>query len=201
MNTAGTYTSYAKSLLWVALLMAVVVVVQLVVELVFVDFVHGNPHRSLADTIEMMMLIPPISGLVAIIGTFLVFTAPQCFQAILTDILIRQYGRRALFLVIVTLPATAVLTWYCYDYLTPTDINLGINAGPDWTPYQHGLTLRRYQMTLAVQTPISLFSLLYYDATICDRPKKLIIVSGLLLAFVSGVFWGHWQAETQYQFL
>jgi hypothetical protein len=119
----------------------------------------------------------------------------------LTDILVRRSGRRGLFGVLLALPITAVLAWYSYDYITPTDVNLGINAGPDWTPYRHGLTLQRYVMMLALQTPITLFNILYLDATSCDRSKTPVIIGALLFSVVLGVLYGHWTAEGQYKFL
>ncbi len=71
MKIGGTYASYAKSFLWVALLMAVAVGVAIIIEPVFVDFVHGKQHRTRGNAIEMMLLFPPIIGFIAIIGTFL----------------------------------------------------------------------------------------------------------------------------------
>jgi len=201
MKTSGTYASYAESFLWVALLTAVAVGVTIIVDSVFVDFVHGNPHRTQANAMVGMLLFPPIFGFLAVIGTFLVFALPQCFQALLTDVMVRHLHRRGLLGVLLALPLTAVLAWYCYDYLTPTDVNLGINVGPDWTPYRHGLTLQRYLMMLALQTPITLFNILYLDATSCDRSKKPIIIGALLFTVVLGVLYGHWMAEGQYKFL
>jgi hypothetical protein len=49
MKPGCIYRSYARSLLWVALLAAVAIGVAVIVELVFVDFVHGNPHRTQAN--------------------------------------------------------------------------------------------------------------------------------------------------------
>jgi hypothetical protein len=201
MLIGSTFASYAKSLLWVALLMAVAVGITVNTQLVFLDFVHGNPHRTQANAMKMMFLFPPFLGFFAIIGTFLVFTLPQYFQAILTDVLVRRFNRRGLFGVLSALPLTAGLAWYCFDYLTPHDFNLGISAPPDWTPYQHGLTLQRYLVMLAFQTPITLFSLWYCDTSIRARSKKSIIVAALLFAGVVGVIWGYRMAEAQYQFL
>jgi len=48
--------SYALSLMWVALTFAVLVGVSNITELVFVDFVHGNPYRTKANAVEMMWL-------------------------------------------------------------------------------------------------------------------------------------------------
>jgi hypothetical protein len=201
MKRNAIYISYAKSLLWVALLMAIFAGVALIVELIFVDFIHGNPHRPKANALQMMLYFPPILGYIAIVVSFLVFTLPQCFQAVLTDILVYRFGRRAQFAALLVLPLTAILTWYCYDYLTPTDFNFGINEGPDWTPYQHGLTLRRYLTMLAVQTPITLFSLAYCNATIRHGSKWPFILAALVLTVLVGVIWGYWRAKGQYQFL
>jgi hypothetical protein len=201
MNRSAIYISYVRSLLWIALLMAIAVGVALIVELVFVDFVHGNPHRTKANAIFMMMFFPVILGIVTIVGSFLVFTLPQCFQAVVTDVLVWRFGRLAQLGVLLALPLTTIVAWYCYDYLTPTDLKLGINAGADWVPYQHGLTLRRYLATLIIQTPISLFSLWYCDATIRNASKKWVVRAALALAGVAGVMWGYGMARTQYQFL
>ena len=200
MKPNGIYASYARSLLWVALLMAVAIGVALIVELVFVDFVHGNPHRTQANA-TVMMLFAPIIGSIAFIVTILVFALPQCLQATLTDVLLRRLNRRGLLGVLLALPVTAALAWYCFDYFFPKDFNLGINEGPDWTPYQHGLTLQRYLIMVAIQTPITLFSVLYCDATICNRSKKWIIIGAFLFAVLVGVFHGHRRAQVQYQFL
>jgi hypothetical protein len=201
MKRGATFVSYSQSLLWIALLMAVVVCVAIIVELVFVDFIHGNPHRTKANALLRMLYTPPILAIVAIVGSFLVFTLPQCFQAIVADVLVRRFGRRSQFGILLALPLTAALAWYCYDYLTPTDFNLAINLPEDWTPYQHGLTLSRYLTMLKVQTPITMFSLLYCDAAIRQASQKSVILAALVLAVVVGVIWGHLLANGQYQFL
>jgi hypothetical protein len=201
MKRSAVYISYAQSIQWVALFMAVFFGVAIIVMLIFVDFIHENAHRTKADAMLMMVLYPPLIGAIAIIGSFLVFALPQCFQAMVTNILVRRFGRRAQFGVLLAFPLTAVLAWYCYDYLTPTDVNLGINVGPDWTPYQHGLTIQRYLAILAVQAAISLFSLWYCDATLRRASKKPVILTALVLVLALGAIFGHVMATTQYQFL
>lgn len=201
MKTDGVYSSYARSLLWVALAMAVAVGLSMIVEVIFVDFVHGNPHRPQSNAIVMMLYMPPLLGVIAAICTFLVFSLPQYFQAFVTSILMRKFYRRSIFGVLLSLPLTVALAWYCYEYFTPTDFNLGINAGPDWEPYKHGITLQRYLIMFVFQTPITLFGALYYDASICNRSRKPIIICLLLFTVVLGVTYGHWMAEGQYQFL
>jgi hypothetical protein len=201
MKKSEIYVVYAQCLVWVALVAAVAVGVSMVVELVFVDFVHGNPHRSQANAVFMMVAYPPILGVIAIIGSFLIFAVPQCFQAIVSDVLVRRLGRRGQFGILLALPLTATLAWYCYDYLTPSDINLGINVGADWTPYQHGLTVMRYLTTLMFQAPITLFNLAYSDAVIRNGSRTVVVLLALVLAIVVGVFYGYWMAMGQYQFL
>jgi hypothetical protein len=56
-------------------------------------------------------------------------------------------------------------------------------------------------MTLAIQTPVTMFTLLYCDAAIRHRPKKRILLGALALALVVGGIWGHRMAEIQYQFI
>jgi hypothetical protein len=201
MNRSAIYISYVRSLLWIALLMAIAVGLAIIVMTVFVDFVHGNSHRTKANAIFMIMFFPVILGIVTIVGSLLVFALPQCFQAVVTDVLVSRFGRVAQFGVLLALPLTATVAWYCYDYLTPTDFNLGINVGDDWTPYHHGLTLRRYLAMLVIQTPISLFGLWHCDATIRNASKKWVIRAAIALAGVAGVMWGYGMARTQYQFL
>jgi hypothetical protein len=200
-NKMNIYRAYTESLLWVALLMALVIGVALNASLVFVDFVHSNPHRTLGNVLVMMVLFPPILGVVAIFGSFVVFTLPLCLQAAMSDILVRQFGRGELLGILPALPLIAILAWYCYDYLTPTDFNLGINTPPDWSPYQHGLTMQRYLTMLIVQTPITLFCLSYCDASIRHSPRKSVVVAALIIAAIVGVFYGHWMAAAQYKFL
>jgi hypothetical protein len=69
-----------------------------------------------------------------------------------------------------------------------------------WAPYQHGLTLQRYLVTLAFQTSITLFNLWYCDTNVRVRSTNSIIMAALLLAVVVGVIWGYRMAELQYQF-
>jgi hypothetical protein len=141
MKMGGTYASSAKTFLWVAPLMAVAVGVAIIIALA--SSILSTETRIALNAIEMMLLFPPIIGFIAIIGMFLVFALAQCFQAILTDV--RRFNRRGLFGVLLALALTAGLAWYSTDYLTPsTDLNLGINTGPEWRPYRHGLTLQCY---------------------------------------------------------
>jgi hypothetical protein len=201
MKRSAIYVSYCQSLLWVALVIACSVGIALVVMTVMVDFIHGNPHRTKAHAALLMLVFPPLLGSIAFAGTFLIFTLPQCFQALAAAVLACRFGRAGQFGSFLVVPLAAVLAWYCYDYLAPTHFNLGINADADWKPFEHGLTPRRYLAMLTIQAPITLFSLLYCDATIRDGSKKPFILAALAVAAVVGVIWGDEMAETQYQFL
>jgi hypothetical protein len=191
MDKSAVTKYYAQSLVWVAILMAIMVAVSTTVSLVFVDFVHSNPLRTQGDVILMMVVQTPLLGVIATIGAFLVFTLPQFFQAGVIGILTQVYGSRARFAVFLALPFTAVLTWYCYDYLTPSDS----------TSYEHGISSSRYLMTLAFQAPITLFGFLYFEAGFRGVSKKPVLIVALAVAIVLGGILGHGLAEDQYQFL
>jgi hypothetical protein len=170
-------------------------------ELWFIDFVHGNPHRTQENAKEMMVVNTPIFGFAGMIGALLVFTLPQFLQAELIRILDQIFGSRARFAALAALPLTAVLTWYCYDYLTPTDISRGVNTGTDWIPYQHGLSISRYIKTLAIQALVTLFSFLYFEAGFRGGSRKPVLVAALATAVVIGAIWGYMKAQDQFQFL
>jgi hypothetical protein len=197
MNKTAIGASYAHSLLWVVLFTAVAAGVMMIAQLVFFDIVHGNPHRTQKDVIDMMVTMAPILGIIAAIGSLLVFTLPQVFQAALIAVLHRMFDGRARFAVLVALPLTAILTWYCYDYLTPSDLGLGISAGPDWTPYRHGISISRYMKALAFQAPVTLFSLLYIDAGFRGASKWPVLIAALVITIAGGGVWGYATAQQQ----
>jgi hypothetical protein len=193
--------TYAKSLAWLAILAAVIVGIQNIVGLVLIDFIHGNPHRTQGNAIFMMIVYTPLLRLGALAGVLLVFTLPQYFQATISSALGGRLGSRAQAGVWVALPVTAALTWYCYDYLIPSNVGLAINEWPDWKPYQHGLTLARYGAALAFQVPATLFSVAYATAGAARPSRKTVILLALTAAIIAGTIMGHRAAEVQYQFL
>jgi hypothetical protein len=198
MRRITVYISYLQCLLWLALFMALISAETNIVELLFVDFVHGNPHRSQENALFMMAAYTPLFAFIAVIGTFLVFTLPQFFQAELIGALEQVFGDRARFAAWLALPLTAVLTWYCYDYLTPSNLCF---AGNCMEAYEHGLSLSRYAATLAIQTPITLFSSLYLTAQISGRSKATLLLAALAFVLVAGGVRGYCMARGQYQFL
>jgi hypothetical protein len=172
-----------------------------VAHLVFFDIVHGNPNRTREDVISMMAIRTPILGIIAAIGSILVFTLPQAFQAALVAIRHRTVGSRARFVVLPALPLTVVLTWYCYDYLTPSDLILGISTGPDWRPFQHGISFTRYIGALAFQTPVTLFGFLYVDAGFRGASRWPLLVAAALLTVAIACIWGYVTAQQQIELL
>jgi len=168
------------------------------VELLLIDFVHGNPHRTQENAISMMKTNMPLSGAIAFIGTFVVFTLPQFFEAEVVRALDQIFGDRARFAALLALPLTAVLTWYCYDYLTPSNLCF---AGNCMEAYEHGLSLPRYATTLVVQAPITVFSLLYFNAGFSGHSKKSILLAALAVTLVAGGIRGYLTANNQFQFL
>lgn len=198
MNRRAIVVSYMQSLLWIALLTALISAERNIVELVLTDFVHGNPHRTQGNAISMMKAFTPVAGIIAFIGTFLVFTLPQFFQAEVVGALDQIFGDRARFAVWPALPLTAVLTWYCSDYLTPSNLCF---AGNCMEAYEHGLSISRYMTALAIQTPITLFTLLYFNTDLSGRSKKPVLLAALAIAIVIGGLSGYVRALAQYRFL
>jgi hypothetical protein len=95
MSYRAIGAAYAHSFLWAVLFTALTVGGMIIVHLVFFDMMHGNPHRTRDDVISMMVWQAPIVGVVAAIGSILVFTLPQALQAGLVAISHRMFGDRA----------------------------------------------------------------------------------------------------------
>jgi len=179
------YASYLISLAWLTVLLFVAGCIINTVKILLIFF-HGT---LIASDFVTLLVVPLFLGMIAMGGTLLVFAVPQFVQAILAHALVQNFDRRGLLGVVLALPVMAVVTWYCYDYLTPS-MQLSINDGPDWQPWQHGLTVERYLTTLAVQAPITLFGVLHCEAAIRDRSTNSVIVGALYSVIVFGVVWG-----------
>jgi hypothetical protein len=201
MDQAGIRSSYAIALLWVTAFVALAVSVNLVTELVFIDFVHGNPNRSQGNALTMMALFPPIFSIIFIIGVWLVFGPSQLLQASVTYLLVPKYGRLAFLFVALMLPISGVVTWYCFDYLTPSNINPAINEGPDWTPYQHGISPLRFLAATGIQAVVTTFTLAYCRTRYRRPLRKQLLLAALFVTILGGIAWGYRSTKFQYQFL
>ncbi|MCH9298120.1 hypothetical protein [Pantoea allii] len=196
-NTYGRF--FIKAMLWVAIFAALTVGVSIIVSLIFTDFVHGNPHRSKSNAVSMMESFPLIMGFVAIIGVFIVFSLSQAIQVIMLRRLYPAFGRCSYLFIALATPLITIVTWYSYDYLTPSDFSF---VGADWVPpYQHGLSFTRYFSTLAYQFTVTTFSLLYFDCGVRKRSKKSVLLGALFLTIIAGALWGYHDATVQYHFI
>lgn len=151
--------SFIKSLAWVAVVVACALAFYLLAASVDVDFLGYRAHHMGGNLAMVLVFFIPFLSVIGFVGVALVFTVPQLLQMAMAAGLMRVYGRRGLVGIVLGLPLLSVVTWYCYDYLTPSDINLAINTDGDWAPYQHGLNGARYWRTLLAQSAVTLFTL------------------------------------------
>jgi len=191
--------SYAQSLIWAVAFLTIASIAIVIAEVLILDFVHDLPYRSRDNAIFILTFSTPIFAISAIIASFLAFAPSQFFQALVLGGSDWLFGQTR-FLVLQVLPLTAVLTWYCYDYLTPSDIKLAISGGRHLLPHQHGLTTSRHITTLAIQAPITLFSFLYFETGIRGPSKKPILIAALAAAIVVGAIQGFATAQMQLRF-
>lgn len=189
----AVFLCYARAFLWVSLAFTILAATFLYTDLIIVDFVRGNPNRTKANVLLMMIVFPPIIGIFSLIGSVLVLAVPQGFQAALSYLLSTRFSAKADIGILLALPLTSLLTWFCYDYLTPSDLVLGANAPEDWRPYKHGVTTQRYLVALSIQLPITLFSYFYWKAIQNERRRKAVIAAGLTFAAVAGVLLRVWR--------
>jgi len=101
--------SFAKTLVYFALFVSLSCGAMTISELIFVDFVHGNPHRTQQNAIDMMVTFTPIIMAIAVVGSVIVFALPQAFQAILAGFLVRHFGNRAHLGLMIALPLTSLI--------------------------------------------------------------------------------------------
>jgi len=188
VNRRAIVVSYMQSLLWIALFVALTTSVALIAELIFFDLIHGNPHRTLRGVIAMAVFQTPLIAGIVTIESFMVFTLPQLFQVAAIVALNQMLGSRARLIVPVLLPITAVLTWYCYDYLTPSI-----------PPYEHGISGLGYLAALASQTAVTAFSALYFEARIGGRTKKPVLAAAVAIVLLAGGIWGYRMSQDQIQ--
>jgi hypothetical protein len=183
MRMRAVAISYAKSLAWIAMLIAVVLDVVMIGAMLN-DFRHGL-HESQSD-VPLMAIFVLAVWVIATIGSLIVFAPVQAFQVLVIGIMQREFEDRARFAALSSLPITAVLTWYCYDYLTPREFHTFARIGPTWAPYQNGISIARYLAALAAQTPITLFAFLYFEADRHGRSKAPLLIAALMVAIAIG---------------
>lgn len=196
MSERAIYLSYAQSFIFVALFLALARAEANVVQLLLLDFMGVNPLET-QHAMSTMKIDTLAFAIVDIVGVFLVFAPPQLFQVVLTSVLESPLGDEARFTPLMILPVTAVLTWYCYDYLTPSNLCFAGNCMP---VYEHGISAERYLAILLVQTPITLFSFFYFDAGLSGRSKVRVLLVALATVIIVGLILGCLRARFQLQY-
>ena len=190
-------SSHFRSLLWVAVTVAFAAFSLLATETIKIDFLNINPHRSQSHAASLPFIFGFVFLIITTILTAITFSLSQITQAITGRISIQQFGERGFYIVAAATPLMAILSWYCYDYLTPSDFNLGINEGANWVPYQHGLTIQRYLVMLGLQSYVTIFSIVRLKFEICDQnlAKKKFLIAAIVVASTIGVAAGIFKTQ------
>jgi hypothetical protein len=198
-----TSVKFLRSLLFVAIYISMTLSVANVSESIIIDFISHKFIINQSNAVWIMLFGTVLAFLIAFIGTFIVFTVPQYLHGTLTGILYAKYGPRGLFFAIAAIPMAALLAWYCYDYLTPSDFGRGTSFRTGWVPYKHGITLERYFKTLLIQIPISVFSLVRLWSEKKDKLgfSKYLPFVLLAVAVVGGALLGLYRGGIQLRFL
>lgn len=185
-----------KNLAWVAIAISLFITFILISNLFWVDFIHANKNRTQQNAALFAAIFTPITIAISLIGTAVIFSLSQGLQSLFAFELLRRLNNRHLCLAALFIPLAAAISWYCYDYLTPSDFNLGINEGADWVPYKHGMTIHRYLSMLLAQSCITLFSLLCLQLEMSNRrhTSKILLTAVLLFSSLTGMTLGIYRA-------
>lgn len=192
LSLPRTISSHFRSLLWIAILVTFAGLFFQIVEVIKIDFLNVNPHRSQSHAASLPILFSFIFLIPITVGIFITFTVAQIAQSIIFNFSNPRFFLRSYCFIAMTTPLLAILSWYCYDYLTPSDFNLGINTGADWMPYQHGLNFQRFLVMLGLQSCVSIFSLLLlrFENTGHNQAKKRFLLAAIIFACIVGVVIG-----------
>jgi hypothetical protein len=169
-------------MLWLALIVTVYGVTTMAADVVVVDLLNVNPNRTLLHAISLPVIFSPIVFVTSLIVLLVAFSASLLIQGILMVILVRKLNWSAFYYVMLTVPLLAVLSWHCYDYLLPSDLNLGINEGEDWVSYQHGMSGNRYLKSTLAQFGVSALVIIQ----LVLRLKRMTIISKYLNSILCG---------------
>ena len=178
-------SSYFKSLFWVSVILAISVFFILVVKVIQIDFLNINPHRTQLHALLLPFAMGGALSIVILVGIYIVFSFSQITQAIITKISIEKFENRSLYLVLATIPLATILSWYCFDYLTPTG-GLDINDDADTVPFEHGLTIKRYLIMLCIQACLTIFSFTRLKLEINNNKvaKKRLLIAMICITSV-----------------
>lgn len=173
---------------WAALFAALAVAAMLGTELTITDLLSVNPARSQQDALASMVSLAMLLGLVAAVSAALVLAPAQLLQAAAM-----RFGAPWS---LATLPAGALLTWYCFDRVLPLDVNLGFDGLPADAGAQP-LAWRPYLAALGFQAGIGAFSLLSWHLRRSGRQqgRAALLLALAAAALIFGVIWGRAMAE------
>ncbi len=195
-NEAGNIIipSFVKSLFLTAVVAACATIFWILTDVLKVDFLHFNPHRSQGNAMQMMVIFPPVFAVLACVAVALIFGPAHAIQILLASPLLRRYGKRGLFGLVLCVPLLSILSWYCFDYIMPLD-DATIAGDPDAVPLAHGLTAPRYLKMLLAQSTVTLFTVLRLFLEMQGRGKwKIYLLTAALLA---GACYGSVSAYTR----
>jgi hypothetical protein len=181
------------ALVWFALLTALAGAVGNVAEILIIDFVHGNPHRTQENALEMMVFFTPMMGLLALVLALLTYSIPQLFQAVVSETFAVCCGTPIYVAVLLALPLTALVTFYSLFYVT---VPLFDTFGADKDLYPNELTVVNYLVALSIQAPATIFAAAY-AGVMRERLRWKIVIGS---AVGAGVFWGSHLASGQSKF-
>lgn len=184
------YRYFFTSLLWIVVAITCASFFDSVANIIKIDFLHVNPYRTQSHAVWLPFMFTPFAFIIVLFGVAISFGSTQFAQAFLTTRLVQKYGIRGLYCILLSVPLMTIISWYCYDYLTPSNVNLGINCGPEWVPYEHGLTMKRYLIMLLLQAFITLFSLSRLFAALKGRFETTILLALLSIASILGFIRG-----------
>jgi hypothetical protein len=189
--------SYGQSLLWIALFMAIASVVLVLVEFVFFELRYGSPGPTFNDLVPALAVFLPVAAIFAVIAVLQILTLPQLFQASAISLLKRSFGDRARYAVLLLLPLTAAITWWCYDYLIPPNLNPSTTLGPDWLPPSKGILISHYQAAFLFQALVTSFSFLYFELEFRGWSRKPLLLIALAIVVAIGAGWGYHDVRVQ----
>ncbi len=185
MTTLRTHLDwrFVAQLGWVALFAALAVAAMLGTELAISDL-GGDQAKPQQEALASVVSLAILLGLVAAVSATLVFARAQLLQAAVVRL------RFGILLSLATIPAGALLTWFCFNRILPLDVNLGFNGLPARSGPQP-LEWQSYLTALGFQAVVSAISLSRHLKR--GRTALLLVLAGAALVF--GVIWGHAMAD------
>ncbi len=191
MSKNSAAISYGQSLLWISLFAAIASVAIVFVEFAFFELRYGSPGPTFKDLLLALAVFLPFTAVLAILGVLEILALPQLFQVAAVSLLKRPFGERARFAVLPLLPLTACITWWCYDYLIPPNLNPTTALGPNWFPPTKGMLVSHYQAAFLFQALATSLSFLHFELKFRSRSRKPLLLIAFAIFVALGAGWGY----------